>query len=254
MITSREVGFGVLLRECQGALKICNHRRGYCESIDPDQLQEITCETDEPCPSGSYCFLGQCAPRCSRALDCPDSSWYCANNNQCRVLPNPNSEDSFEFNPSDYAIRFARKQLDLNAIQTRDEVELAIMSLITRQQVMNKPTINFGYRIRISYLTKEDPKCLIPFPEDCENPTQTTDQSALPSADEVIACEQRISDCIIDESEEWIRPVSPFGVVSGVGRPTLAFELEEAIVDRLSPGLYPARVNIVYDNGSTDEL
>ena len=45
-----------------------------------------------------------------------------------------NEGDDFVFDPSQYAVRFARKQLDLDAVKTRDATPLAIMDLL----VVNK--------------------------------------------------------------------------------------------------------------------
>gem|GEM_PF-1436527 len=252
LIASREEGIGALDRVCTGPLKICDYQRGRCERMTIEEVTALTCQVDRECPSGAYCFLGQCAPQCSRAIDCPSSEWYCTDTNSCRVLPDPASEgEGFVFDPSQYAIRFARKRLDLNGIQTRDQVPLAIMDLITRQQVRENPSVSFGYRLQLKYGIKEDRVCLSPFPKDCSDESQR-DLSVDPTE---AACVARRADCIIDpQTESWVRLTSPFGVVSAVGDPYLRVELEEEIADRLSPGTYRATLKVVYDNGDSDEL
>ena len=250
LIPSREESISDLDRQCVGALKTCNYERGRCESLTVEEVSNLTCEIDRNCPSGAYCFLGQCAPHCYRAIDCPSSEWYCTDVNKCRVLPDPaTDQQSFSFDPSLYAIRFARKRLDLDGIQTRDESPLAIMDLITRQQVISNPSISFGYRLLVDYAVKEDLRCIAPFPEDCE---AGRDPLIDPTAED---CYERVDDCIVDsETESWIRLVSPFGTVSAAGDPSLKVELEEEIADRLSPGKYRAKIKAIYDNGDSDEL
>ncbi|MEZ4267717.1 MAG: hypothetical protein R3F39_15160 [Myxococcota bacterium] len=95
-------------RPCTGQLQTCD-AKGKCIKLDVDQLAQLTCEIDADCVSGAYCFLGQCAPRCYGATDCPDVSWYCAADNKCRALPPPASEDGFVFDPQNYVIRFVRE-------------------------------------------------------------------------------------------------------------------------------------------------
>jgi hypothetical protein len=252
LIPSREVSISDLDRQCVGALKTCNYERGRCESLSVEAVSDLTCEIDRNCPSGAYCFLGQCAPHCYRAIDCPSSEWYCTDVNKCRVLPDPaTDQQSFSFDPSLYAVRFARKRLDLDGIQTRDESPLAVMDLITRQQVKSNPSVSFGYRLLVDYAIKEDLRCLAPFPEDCEDGGDR-DTSVDPTPAD---CYERVDDCIVDsQTESWIRLISPFGTVSATGDPSLKIELEEAIADRLSPGKYRARIKAVYDNGDSDEL
>lgn len=252
LIPSREVSVSDLDRECVGHLKTCDYERGRCVSVPVEVVQELTCQVDRECPSGAYCFLGQCAPHCYRGLDCPSSDWYCTDTNTCRVLPDPAGEgEAFVFDPSLYAIRFTRKRLDLDAVKTRDEVSLAIMDLITRQQVVSNPSVSFGYRLQLKYAIKDDLRCLAPFPEDCESAAQR-DSAVDPTA---AACYARRADCVIDpQTESWIRLTSPFGVVSAAAEPSMRVELEEEIADRLSPGTYRATLKVVYDNGDSDEL
>lgn len=250
LIPSREESISDLDYQCVGALKVCDYERGRCERLPLEFVEELTCEIDKECPSGAYCFLGQCAPYCYRGLDCPSSEWYCTDTNQCRVLPDPANEgQSFVFDPSLYAIRFGRKRLDLDAIRTRDEAPLAIMDLITRQQVISNPSVSFGYRLQLEYAIKEDLRCLAPFPENCDN---GRDVNVDATAED---CYERRADCIIDpQTESWIRLTSPFGVVSAAGDPSIRVELEEEIASRLSPGTYRATLKAVYDNGDSDEL
>ena len=250
LIPSREESISDLDRQCVGALKVCNYERGRCESLPLEVVENLTCEIDRNCPSGSYCFLGQCSPYCYRGIDCPSSDWYCTDTNKCRVLPELSDDQaSFNFDPASYAVRFGRKRLDLDGVRTKDSSPLAIMDLITRQQVISNPSVSFGYRLLVDYALKEDARCLAPFPENCETGRNNEVDSTAED------CYARIDDCIVDpQTESWIRLNSPFGVVSASGDPQLEIELEEEIADRLSPGKYRATIKAVYDNGDSDEL
>lgn len=246
LVMSREPGGNTLDRECSGHLKACDYVEGRCESIPLEEIEKSTCQVDRDCISGSYCFLGQCAPLCYRSVDCPNSEWYCTENNRCRVLPSPNmSEEDFIFDPSNYAIRFTRKDLSLDAIQTTNSAPLAIMDLISRQQVIGNSAINFGYRARVSYNLKEDLKCL--------NSFKKCDVDVL-DGETAATCQARRADCIIDPEESWILLTSPFGMVNAAQNPKFEVQLDEAVVESLTPGKYTADVEVIYDNGSTDTL
>ena len=52
-----------------------------------------------------------------KVIDCPDSSWFCADNSQCRVQPAPDGDPGFVFEPKNYAILFGTGSLTLNAIE-----------------------------------------------------------------------------------------------------------------------------------------
>lgn len=242
-IASRELAADVLDRQCSGYLKACDYERGRCERV---ALDELTCQVDRDCLPGSYCLLGQCASECSRSIDCPDGRWYCTESNQCRVLPSPEASDGFVFDPRGYAIRFARKGLELDAVQTSDATPLAIMDLQTRRQVLDNPAISFGYRLEVTYAIKEDSACLKPF-IDCADPVQRDGESEA-------QCAFRQADCLVDDTEEWVRLTSPFGVVTATANPNLTLELNEEAAARLSPGRYNATVRAIYDNGDSDSL
>ena len=242
-IASREDTFGSLERQCMAARTTCDESRGKCREVDVTQQ---TCQVDGDCLTGSYCLLGRCAPYCYRAIDCPDSGWYCTKNNQCRALPPAEANEGFSFEPANYAIRFARDGLGLNAIQTFDSSPLAIMDLITKRQVIGNASIAFGYRMEITYGLKTDAKCQKPF-VDCSTSDKPPDETE-------IECTARQDDCLIDVSEQWIRPLTPFGMVSAAGVPRIGIQLEESIADRLTPGEYPAVVRLIFDNGDSDQV
>lgn len=243
-IASRESSALVLDRPCAGALKACDYARGRCQSVE---LEGTTCQVDRDCLAGSYCLLGQCAPHCSRSIDCPDNRWHCAPNNQCRALAAPDANDGFAFNPQDYVVRFARKNLTLSPVEDSDASSLAIIDLRTRAQVRSNPSVSFGYRLEVTYGLKEDSACLKPF-VDCDDPEQRQD------GESVETCAERQADCIIDDTEEWVRLTSPFGVVTAAGSPSLRLDLNPQAAARLSPGRYVATVRALYDNGDSDSL
>jgi len=65
-------------------------------------------------------------------------------------------------------------------------------------------------------------------------------------------CQSRQDDCYVDPAEEaWLRLVEPFGVVSGAASESLTVQLEEAVAEGLSPGVYRAQVEMIFDNGRT---
>ena len=248
LVSSREPGGDVLDRECSGHLKTCDYVKGKCEPVAIEEVEKSTCQIDRDCISGAYCFLGQCSPLCYRSVDCPSSEWYCTENNRCRSLPSPNeNEEDFVFEPSNYAIRFTRKDLNLDAVQTVDSSPLAIMDLVSRQQVIGNSAITFGYRTRITYNLKEDTKCLKSF-------TTCDLETAEDDAEDPAVCRSRRAECIIDPDESWILLPSPFGIVNAGQNPKFEVELDESIVESLSPGKYTANVEVIYDNGDTDTL
>jgi len=230
LVAARELGFTVLERGCAGRLKSCDFSRGRCEDVDP---AEASCQVDGQCPSGSYCFLGRCAPTCSRGLDCPDSSWFCTDNGRCRVQPAPEGDPGFVFEPKNYAVLFGNSSLALTAIEAEQAARLLIMDLTTKREVRNNPSVGFGYRLEITYSLKQEAKCL----EDPED----------------WSLEDR-DDCLIDPSEEFVTPLAPFGTVFAAGRPEVRVRLNEAATGRLSPGSYVATVNAIFDNGSQDRF
>ncbi len=243
MIVSRELGVDALERPCTGRLKACDEARGRCLPID---LTDLTCDTDDDCPSGAYCFLGQCEEQCYRATDCPEGDWYCDLTNRCRAVPPPVGEIGFSFDPHDYAVRFARDGLQLDAVKTSDQSELLILDLLTRRQVLGNPAVGFGYRLQVSYGLKQDQKCLKPF-VDCSDPKSLKGESQA-------ECQARQDDCYIDDTEEWIRLVTPFGKVTAAAHAAIGVELEPSVAEHLSAGVYPATLRVVFDNGDSDSL
>jgi hypothetical protein len=259
IIASREDEFGELDRQCTGALKTCDYARGRCELID---VEDLTCQVAADCPPGAYCLVGRCAPQCYRGVDCPSTQWVCAPDNTCRAAPSPEADEGFVFDPKRYAVRFGRDELQLNAIQTSDASALAIMDLVTKRQVVDNPSVSFGYRLQLGYGLKQDQQCLEAVSVLCDaagvdlsgyawaNPaTCSGDKPCM-----VQACQAQQKDCIIDDSEQWIRLVSPFGLVSAAGRKSLALELETAVADKLSPGRYVATLQAIFDNGDSDSV
>ena len=245
VIASREEALSSLDRECTGALKACRRDRGRCEPVDPTAA---TCQVDDDCVAGAYCFLGRCAPRCYRSLDCPTSDWYCALNNVCRPKPHPAADGTFEFVPENYAIRFLRDGLNLDAVQVFDRSGLAVMDIITKRRVVGNPSVSFGYQLEVSYDLKQDVQCLVPF-VDC------TDDDQRPAGESEADCLARQDDCYVDPTvESWIRLVSPFGTVSAIGDPGVEVELDEAIAEALTPGIYTATLLAIYDNGDSDTI
>ena len=238
VVASREPSIDALDVECSGALKVCDYSRGRCTGVD---VTTTTCATDSQCPSGAYCLLGLCAPRCYRSVDCPGSDWYCDVNNHCRALPSPDADQGFVFDPKGYAIRFSREGLALTDVQTADSSPMVIMDLLSKKQVVGNPAVGFGYRLEITYNVKQDAKCLAPF-TDCA-------KAAKPAE-----CEALQKDCLIDPTEQWIRALTPFGTVDSSKRADIRVELEPAVADALSAGVYTARVRVIFDNGDSDSI
>ena len=244
VIASREPELMALERECSGALTTCDYTRGRCVSVDPSWS---TCDVDTDCTAGAYCFLGRCEPRCYRALDCPTGSWYCDDSNRCRALPHPDADPDAAFDPHDYSVRFARDGLRLDAIQTFDSSDLLIMDIRSRRQVVGDPSVTFGYRLEVRYGLKQDVRCLKPF-VDCD------DAEALPEGETQADCQARQDDCYIDDSEEWLRLAAPFGTISGAAPGGVRVDLEEEVLEHLTPGSYPATIRAIFDNGGSDSI
>jgi hypothetical protein len=244
IVASREGGDTELDRKCMGQGKVCDYSRGRCVSVD---VTQSTCEVDAQCPAGAYCFLGRCAPNCYRSADCPSSDWYCTENNRCRSLPPPEAEGGFVFDPLNYAIRFVRDELKLDPVQTSDSSALIILDLLSKKQVINNPSVSFGYRLEVSYGLKLDTQCLKPF-IDCADSTQRA-----PTETEA-QCRARQDDCYIDDTENWITLNTPFGVVSAQGNTAIGVKLDEAVSANLSPGTYTATIRAIFDNGDSHSV
>ncbi len=250
IIASREEAINTLDRECSGASKVCDYSRGRCVAVD---VSLSTCQVDSDCAAGAYCLVGRCAPRCYQSTECPSADWYCALNNKCRARPSPAAAEGFTFVPENYAVRFARDGLALNAVQTTDRSGIVVMDLQTKRQVLDNPAVSFGYRLEITYNLKQDAQCLEPF-VDCGQLERLPGESDGTYEDRQAACAARQDDCYIDDREQWIRLLSPFGTVSALTRAGLDVALEPAVAERLSPGVYTATLRAIFDNGSSDSL
>jgi len=228
LVASREMGFADIDRQCAQPVTTCDYDKGSCVPVD---LTQTTCQVDRDCPSGAYCFLGQCAPLCYRSIDCPGSDWYCTDNNRCRTLPSPNATPGFVFIPKNYALLFAQPAVRLNDVQTDSSVQVLIMDLITKRQVATNPSVSFGYRLEVVYSLKDDPKCR-------KDPAQWS-------------VEDR-GDCIVGDDKHFVTPVAPFGTVFAVGNPSMPVRLDVVAASHLTPGKYSANVRAIFENGSSD--
>lgn len=245
-ITSRELGAGSLDRECTGFARVCDRARGRCEELE--NWDELGCAVDGDCPNGTYCFLGQCAAICYGAQDCPEGGWTCSPTNRCRpVAPAAPGADA-GLDPARFAIRFLRDELQLSPVRTTDSSALAVMDTITSKQQVGKPGLVFGYRLSIQYGIKQDARCLGRTFVDCEDPTQLGEETEA-------ACQVIQSDCLIDgATESWVLLPHPFGTVSGSGSSRIEIGLDETIADALTPGVYPATVRAIFDNGDSHSI
>ena len=147
-VASREATVEPFERQCMRALTTCDYARGRCMTID---VTELSCQVNQDCLTGSYCLLGTCTPNCYRAVDCPDSGWFCAKNNQCRAVPPPDADEGFVFEPQNYAVRFTRDALTLNDVQTFDSTQMAIMDIVSNRQIIGNASVGFGFRMEIEY-------------------------------------------------------------------------------------------------------
>jgi len=243
IIAAREPGMTELERQCSGNGKVCDFERGRCVDVD---VTRSTCDVDNDCPAGAYCFLGRCAPRCYRSVDCPSNGWYCTPNNRCRAVPHPEADGGFVFDPQNYAIRFARDQLKLDPVGDRDRSAMVILDLLSKKVVVGNPSVTFGYRLEVSYGLKLDSRCLKPF-IDCGDPDQR-------NGEREDVCRARQDDCYIDDTEQWVTLDSPFGTISAVGAGEIGIHLDTAAAERLSPGVYEATVRAIFDNGDSDSI
>ncbi len=245
LVASREDGVSELERRCTGNGKACDFDRGRCVAID---VTKSTCDVDSDCVAGAYCFLGRCSPKCYRSADCPSGGWYCTENNRCRALALPDDEDDgFTFDPQNYAIRFGRDQMKLDAVQITEQSAMVILDLITKKVVVGNPSVSFGYRLELSYALKQDTKCLQAF-VDCGDVNQRPDNETEAQ------CRARQDDCYVDDTEQWVTLVSPFGTVAAQGNTDIGIQLDTAAADRLSPGVYTATLRAIFDNGDSDTI
>jgi hypothetical protein len=244
IVASREEGETELDRKCMGQGKVCDYSRGRCVRVD---VTQSTCEVDSQCPAGAYCFLGRCAPNCFRSAECPSSDWYCTENNRCRALPPPEAEGGFVFDPQNYAIRFVRDQMKLDPVQTSDRSALIILDLLSKKQVINNPSVSFGYRLELTYSLKLDAQCLKPFIDCADNTLRSPNETEA-------QCRARQDDCFIDDTENWVTLETPFGVVSAQTSSAIGIRLDEAVAANLSPGTYHATLRAIFDNGDSHSI
>ncbi len=230
LVASREMGFADIDRQCAEPLTTCDYSKGTCVPVD---LSQTSCQVDQECPAGAYCFLGQCAPLCYRSIDCPGSDWYCTDNNRCRTLPSPNAQPGFVFIPKNYALLFGEPAVSLNDVQTDSSDPILIMDLITKRQVATNPSVSFGYRVEVTYNLKDDPKCR-------QDPSQWSDADR--------------ADCILGDDKHFVMPVAPFGTVFAVGNPKMPVSLDPVAASHLTPGKYSANFRVIFDNGSSDSF
>lgn len=229
LISSREPGVPELERRCAGRLKICDPDRGRCVPV----TESTSCAQDRECAEGAYCFLGKCAPTCSRSLDCPDSNWFCTANGRCRVLPQNGDTGAEPFDPRNYALLFSNSQVTLSPVEEQQAASVLIMDLRAKREVRNNPAVAFGYRLEITYGLKDEAKCR--------------------KAPDMWTQEER-DDCTIVPAEEFVTPLSPFGTLYAQGQPSIAVRLNSAAAGLLTPGSYIANVNVIFDNGSQDRF
>lgn len=215
-------------RGCSGRMKTCDYSSGRCVE---SELEGFSCQVDQDCPSGAYCFLGECAPKCYRSIECPGSDWYCGAQNRCLPRPKVADEEGRPFDPSEYSVHFAAPTIFLDPLNDSYDIPLLIMDQVTKKQVFDRPNAVFGYRLEVEYAVKQDDKCL-------------TDLTKLPFEDK--------QDCLVspEDGEAFIRLGSPFGTIYGTGDPTLDVHLDHAAVERLSTGLWQATVSAIFNNGS----
>lgn len=232
----RECGFIVdrddaarstLDRACTGTLQTCNYDRGQCRAVS---LDGATCQLDRDCPTGAYCLTGQCAPRCYRSLDCPDSSWTCGSDNTCQPKPKPGAGAGF--NPKDYSVVYSLDSVQVDPFQNQYSVPLLIMSTKTGKQVFQDPQVVFGYRLEAKYERKEEAKC-------------NGDLTQLSAAEK--------DDCIIAPTEEFLTLGSPFGTLYADGNSATKVSLNSAS-EKLSPGVYPVLVTAFFNNGQSTSV
>lgn len=218
-------------RQCVGDLKRCDYDHGQC---NPVSIDGMTCSVDRDCPSGAYCFLGECQPRCYRSLQCPGSDWYCSTTNTCLPRPkDPNAQEVFD--PEKYSVLSAKTSFDLSTLNSEYDLPLVIINRVTKKQIFDDPNVVFGYRLEVKYEVKQEPKCF-------------QDLTALSPAQRNAV----VSECYVelDPDKFWITLDNPFGTVFATGDPTLGVRLHPRNVDNLTPGLYRATITAIFNNGN----
>lgn len=224
----RECGFIVsrntskvysLERYCSGDGQVCNYERGKCVQAD---LSESTCQLDSDCPVGTYCFVGECRPKCYRSLDCPDDTWMCNGQNEC--VPKPKSLSGVTVNPKDYAIQFSDKNVNIDGINNIARIPLVIMDVRTKKQIFNNSNVVFGYRLETSYGRKLSPECL---------------------GDNV-----SVDGCVVAKDREFLTLSNPFGTISGDKVNTIDVSLNATAAAKLPVGFYEVVLRVIFNNGS----
>lgn len=224
--------YSTIERQCSGNLTYCDYDYGKCRKVDQEELKKLTCQVDSECPSGAYCLLGKCAKKCYRNIECPGADWYCSKTNTCIPRPKATAEDQTEdFDPKEYSVLFATKDITLDSINNSYDIPLLIMSMKSKKQIFDDPSVVFGYRLEIKYERKQSAKCL-------------GDLTKLSS--------EEAADCIINSDEEFITLDNPFGTVYAMGDPSVAISLNDGIVEKhLTPGSYEATIRAIFNNGGS---
>jgi hypothetical protein len=246
-----------LERVCSGRMKVCNEKRGRCEDFvlggevctswqdcqrgadcieGRCELQPPQCEVDIDCPTGAYCFLGECQPRCFRSLECPDSNWYCSAANKCERKPSPQAPQGFD--PQRYSILFGVQAIKLDGVNAAQELPLLIMDTQSGRAVFGQPNVLFGYRLQLTYGRKQDPLCV-------------GDLTRRDAQGRPVLTDAQKADCVIAPQEEFLTLDNPFGTVFGDGRQGLGVRLNTRAAKDLTPGRYEATLRAVFSNGSS---
>lgn len=219
-------------RQCSGYLKRCDYDSGRCVASD---IANTTCEVSRDCPSGAYCFLGECKPKCFRSLDCPGADWFCSTENECLPVPNTSDDpDERPFNPQEYSLMFASPNVALDTLNRDFDMRVLIMDTITKQQVFSRPTVGFGYRVEVSYEWKQSDEC-----------RRDLEALTVEEASEVVAS------CRLRDDQQFLTVRNPFGTMFAVGTPSVDVSLNSGAVENLTPGWYKANVTTIFSNGST---
>ncbi|MCU0664078.1 MAG: hypothetical protein MUC50_17345 [Myxococcota bacterium] len=246
-------------RPCYGKLKTCDYSQGRCVTVDLETCPANNphchaCQVDSECPSGAYCFVGQCEAKCTSALDCPDAAWYCSKTNSCIPRPVDTSSATTSFNPKDYSILFAERQVDFTVTEKSVNVPVLMMNLSTRKPVFDDPNVVFGYRLETKYSVKQEPVCF----GDLGGLYSSEKKKCGTSKTCIDEWEAKrlavVDDCLILPEEEFVTMMSPFGTIYGDGDPKLALSLNMKAFDKLSPGLYEANLTGIFNNGDMDTV
>ena len=212
---------------------MAHHLRRQRKMYPVDLEGGSTCQVNRDCPSGAYCLLGECQPKCFRSLDCPNTDWYCSLNNTCQPKPTVTASGDL-FDPRDFTVRFAQKNISIDMMNDEYKIPMLIMNRLTKKQEYDNPSVIFGYRLEVSYGRKLDPKC--------------SDETIYePDANGTIP--QAGKDCIIEDHENFITLQNPYGTLFATGDPTMDITLDKVAAANLNPGIYTATVKAFFNNG-----